>query len=50
VTPLSPHPNDPAPKERGVRGSLPEDLTTFTVEIPSDVLVTAVDAIAGRRR
>jgi muconolactone delta-isomerase len=36
VTPLAPHPNDPAPAQRGPRGSLPEFFTYFTVELPPD--------------
>jgi len=53
VTPLSPHPNDPArrtakpgtpPPEPGV----PEFLTTFTVAVPADAAPESVDAITRR--
>ncbi len=53
VTPLSPHPNDPAlqterpgtpPPETGG----PEFLTTFTVAVPADAAPETVDAITRR--
>lgn len=34
ITPLTTHPNDPAPERRGAGGSLPEFFTIFTIQIP----------------
>ena len=48
VTPLSPHPHDPPPDQRGPRGSLPEFFTVFTVEFPADVPPATVDDIVHR--
>jgi muconolactone delta-isomerase len=44
VTPLAPHPNDPAPARRGPRGALPEFFTTFTFRIPADAPTETVAA------
>lgn len=46
VTPLSPHPNDPAPAPRRPRGSLREFLTIFTIQISADA--ATVDDITSR--
>lgn len=55
VTALSPHPNDPAPAQRGGRGSMPEFFTIFTIRIPAQAVeemvrdVTAREAAAARK-
>ena len=46
VTPLLPHPNDPAPAPRRPRGSLREFLTIFTIQIPA--AAATVDDITSR--
>ena len=48
VTPLSPHPNDPAPVQRGPRGSLREFFTIFTIQIPAQAATATVDDITRR--
>lgn len=48
VTPLSQHPHDPPPDQRGPRGSLPEFFTIFTVEFPADVPAPTVDETVHR--
>ena len=48
VTPLAPHPNDPAPELRGPRGLLPEFLTIFTVRIPAGAAPESVDEMTER--
>jgi muconolactone delta-isomerase len=51
VTPLSPHPNDPAnptPPQPGARKSAVEFLTTFTVTIPDGTPGPTVDDIEAR--
>jgi muconolactone delta-isomerase len=51
VTPLSPHPNDPAspePPQAGSRESAMEFLTTFTVTIPDGTPSPTVDDIEAR--
>ncbi len=45
VTPLSPHPNDPAPTRRRSRGSLPEFFTIFTIRIPAEAATATVDDV-----
>jgi muconolactone delta-isomerase len=45
VTPLSPHPNDPAPAQRGPRGPLPEFFTIFSIRVPADAATATVDDI-----
>jgi muconolactone delta-isomerase len=47
VSPLSPHPNDPAPTRRRSRGSLRE-FTIFTIQIPADAATATVDDITSR--
>lgn len=55
VTPLVPHPNDPAPEHRGPLGRPPEFFTVFTIQIPRDVPqdevseVTAREAVRARK-
>jgi muconolactone delta-isomerase len=48
VTPLSRHPNDPAPAQRGPRRSLREFFTIFTIQIPAQAAAATVDDIARR--
>jgi muconolactone delta-isomerase len=48
VTPLSPHPNDPTPAQRGPRGSLREFFTIFTIQIPAQAAAATVEEIARR--
>jgi len=48
VTPLSPHPNDPAPAQRRLRGSLREFFTIFTIQIPAQAATATVDDITRR--
>jgi muconolactone delta-isomerase len=48
VTPLSPHPNDPAPAQRGPRRSLREFFTIFTIQIPAQAAAATVEDIARR--
>lgn len=48
VTPLLPHPNDPAPTRRRSRGSLREFFTIFTIQIPADAATATVDDITSR--
>ncbi len=48
VTPLAPHPNDPAPARRGSRGSLPEFFTIFTIAIPTDADPATVTDVEAR--
>jgi muconolactone delta-isomerase len=48
VTPLMPHPNDPAPAQRGPRGSLREFFTIFTIQIPAHAATATVDDITRR--
>ena len=48
VTPLSPHPNDPAPTRRRSRGSLREFFTIFTIQIPADAATATLDDITSR--
>ncbi len=48
VTPLSPHPNDPAPVQRGPRGSLREFFTIFTIQIPAQAATATADDITRR--
>ena len=45
VTPLSPHPNDPAPALRRPRGTQREFLTTFTIQIPAEAAPATIDDI-----
>jgi muconolactone delta-isomerase len=48
VTPLSPHPNDPAGQPEKPRSVAPEFLTTFTVTVPAGTASEAVDAALAR--
>jgi muconolactone delta-isomerase len=48
VTPLSPHPNDPAPGARQASGGGTEFLVTFTISIPADTPAQAVDDTKAR--
>jgi muconolactone delta-isomerase len=48
VTPLSPHPNDPAPAQRRPRGSLREFFTIFTIQFPADAATATADDITSR--
>jgi muconolactone delta-isomerase len=48
VTPLLPHPNDPAPAQRRRRGSLREFFTIFTIRIPAEAATATVDDITRR--
>src|SRR5215470_4011241 len=43
VTPLSPHPNDPALAAKGLVKGSTEFLTTFTISIPADTSGPAVE-------
>jgi muconolactone delta-isomerase len=48
VTPLVPHPNDPAPERRASRAALPEFFTVFTLRIPQDESPDEVSAVTAR--
>jgi muconolactone delta-isomerase len=48
VTPLAPHPNDPAPERRAPRAQLPEFFTVFTFRIPQDASPDEVSAVTAR--
>jgi muconolactone delta-isomerase len=48
VTPLTPHPNDPAPDGRGASGSLPEFFTFFDIRIPADTPTETVKDVMRR--
>jgi muconolactone delta-isomerase len=48
VTPLAPHPNDPAPERRAPRAQLPEFFTVFTFRISQDASPDDVSAVTAR--
>jgi muconolactone delta-isomerase len=48
VTPLSPHPNDPVPAQRGPLGSLREFFTVSSIQIPTEAATATVEDITRR--